>query len=433
MQQRTRLSLFALFLAAFVWRNGRVMRNFLVLSDFPAGYYAGGDWQTQCEVIKDEPAGAMKYCEDATFWDQLDGAGKVRERLLLLSCDPNRKSWNTVMGPLNDPTPLGALWLYAPSATGTEKATPQRVVLQGYPQGHDFHPLGLEIYPSRDGTDSNLFVVNHARQRTVIEQFIVSPASPTEATWVRTISLKYFVSPNALALTSPTSFYVSNDHFFTRRLPAPFGGILPMIESTFALPFGWLAHVSLEGGDKGEVKVNHKFSAFGVPFANGVAISPDGRTVALSATSFGRVNFYARDAVTNDLTFTHAVQTPFTPDNIMYDDDGTLIVAGHPHFPSVIAVAANKSERAPSWVISLTPRSQSFLQDESSVLPAAYDTAAPISASSKVPAVHSHAVETIVQSNGTGFSTSCTGLRDSLTGVVYVTGLYEEGLLACKP
>lgn len=327
------------------------------------------------------------------------------------------------MGPLLDPSPRGGLWLYSPE----NSAGPQRIAFAGYPKNHDFHPLGLEVWPSYGGNASTLFVINHASRRTVIEQFSLDPAKQTEARWVRTLSSKYFVSPNGLALTSPSSFYVTNDHLMTRRLPKPLGDILPVVESVLALPLSWTGHVTLHD-DAESTTIEHAFTTYGVPFSNGVALSPDGKQLAIVSTSLGQVHFYARNPDTNALLPTHSVPVPFLADNITYDEEGNLIVAGHPHFPSLIGVAKNKTDAvAPSWVVSVSPR------EMTSTFPKEYDAHAPVSASIKAPPVLSHQVETLFQSNGKFWSTSTTGLQDSRTGVLYITGLYEDGLLVCKP
>ena len=394
------------------------------LDDFPVGYYSNGDSSAHCETIRHDSA--FKYCEDAVFWDNFDEEGKLENRLVLISCDPGRKNWNTVMGPLRDPKPRGGLWVYSPGERKESK--PKALVLKGYPEGHDFHPLGMDIFPSHNGGASNLFVVNHARQRTFIEQFSLTPTNPTEATWIRTLKSKFFVSPNSIAVTSPTSFYVTNDHFMTCRLPRPFGDVLPVIETLLALPLSWVSHITVnENGQTESNRVEHAFAALGIPFSNGVAVSPDGKSVAVSSSSLFQVYFYTRDPKNNKLTFANSVTLPFSPDNLMFDDEGVLIAAGHPHFPSLLSVAANKTDAvAPSWVVAISPRKAGTYSKE-------YDLRAPVSASVKAPAALSHEVETVFQSNGTLFSTSTTGLRDSRTGALYVPGLYEEGLLVCRP
>ncbi|KAH7911080.1 hypothetical protein BJ138DRAFT_32752 [Hygrophoropsis aurantiaca] len=417
---------FVILLASFWYRSGRVAKNnILNVPNLPDGYYQDGDWKQHCKLVSDEEAHTINYCEDMTFWDHFNENGQLADRYVLLGCDPNRKAWNTVMGPLRDPAPRGYLWLYST----TEGGKPRRITLQDYPESHDFHPLGLEISPSRGGNQSNLFVVNHGRERTTIEQFALDPVQPYQAKWTRTLSSPYFISPNALALTSPTSFYVSNDHLMTRRLPNPIGHILPIIESVAGLPLGWLSHVSLDA----DGTLHHEFSAFGVPFANGVALSPDGTQLALSSTSLAEIYFYTRNTTTNALKHIHTVPMPMLSDNIMYDDAGILIVTGHPHFPSLIAVAANKTDaRAPSWAVSVSP-----LSPDTKFAPSfanrMYDMRAPLPASTFAPATLSHEVETLFQSNGSAFSSSCTSLRDSEKGILYMVGLYEEGLLVCRP
>ncbi|KDQ57195.1 hypothetical protein JAAARDRAFT_178792 [Jaapia argillacea MUCL 33604] len=423
-------------LAIIVYRSGSIARKFIFQKpDLPLAYYSRGNFNNQCKVFKeDSPIGALKSCEDAVFWDHRDGEGKLQDRAVLITCDPGRHEWNTVMGPLKNPVPAGTLWVYS----GKQDAKPQVVTFAGYPSDHDFHPLGLEIYPSYAGNFSNLFIINHGRGRSTIEQFIMSPSDLTTAQWVRTLSSPYFVAPNSLALTSPTSFYVSNDHLMTRRLPSILGATLPLVESVLGLPLGWVSHISFTEPDPNSdstaspIPLHHTFSSLGIPFANGVAVSHGGTHVAVASTTLALVDFYNRDPATNKITYTNSVPVPFLPDNIMFDDFNSLIVAGHPNFPALTAVARNDTDaKAPSWVVSLNPRRQ--IGEKASKIPMEYDTKAPVSSMTKATAVASHVVETLFQSNGTGFQTSSSGLRDERTGVLYVVGLYEEGLLVCQP
>ena len=444
-----------------LWRNGRSSRNVLIPTlDFPHSYYAGGSSGGHCTVVKDTLSNDMRYCEDAVFWERIEGTGgAVLDKVLLLSCDPNRKAWNTVMGPLSDPDPHGALWLYD---IGDAGARPRRITLEGYPEAHDFHPLGLDVYPSQqqpenDQPYSNLFVVNHARNGSTIEQFVLSWDAPDCARWVRTLSGPDLVAPNALALTSPTSFYLTHDHRFTRRLPGMLGKILPVTESVLALPLGWTTHVTLtddtppsssSSGTHQSTTHTTTIAASRIPFANGVAISPDGAQVAIASTSLCEILFYARASDDNDddnngaatpLSLRARVPTPFAPDNIMFDSRGSLIVAGHPHFPSLVAVAANQTgAHAPSWVVSITPaprltdakaRAEEGEQRRGHV----WDVGVPVPASRKVPPVPGYEMRTLYQSDGSAFSSSSTALRDAETGVLYIVGLYEEGLMVCSP
>ncbi|KAJ7650318.1 hypothetical protein FB45DRAFT_779333 [Roridomyces roridus] len=381
----------AFFIAALSivgWRSGRAGYQMFVSRSSPKSYYAGNP--DSC-ILKTAPG--FEFCEDAAFWDVHGNASLSRS--VLVSCDPGRKGWNTVMGPLLHPDPHGSLWLVK-----VHTAEPQRLELNNYPANHDFHPLGMAVSPSYGNGDSNLFVVNHARARTVIEQFTLSPSGV--ATHVRTLSSPFFVSPNSIALTSPDSFYVTNDHLMTRRLPSPFGHVLPMVETLFGLPLGWVSHITLDPDTTSSTPIKrHEFSALFIPFANGVSISPSGSQVAVASSSLGEVFLFSRDQTTNLLSRTKTVPLPFLPDNLDFDETGTVIVAGHPHFLSLIKVKSDPTPAAvaPSWIASVNPEDST--------------------------------VETLFRSDGTFFSSSSTGLRD-FEGVLWGTGLYAtEGLLIC--
>ncbi|KAI0303837.1 hypothetical protein B0F90DRAFT_1334880 [Multifurca ochricompacta] len=425
-------------LGFLLWRNGQTARTILIPTpDFPHGYYAEASHSEHCTSVKDTPSNGMRYCEDAAFWERVDSGGTIIGKVLLLSCDPNRKAWNTVMGPLSDPTPRGALWFYDIQDI---EARPRQVTLEGYPEGHDFHPLGFDIYPSQPNQPhSNLFVVNHARNSSTIEQFVMSWDTPDRAQWVRTLSGPELVAPNALALTSQTSFYLTHDHRFTRRLPGVLGKTLPIIESTLALPLGWATHVTIPttSTQSESQSATHITIASRIPFANGIAISPDGAQVAIASTTLCEVLFYSRDINTQALSLHGRVPTPFAPDNIIFDSSGSLIVAGHPHFQALVAVAANRTAaRAPSWVVSITPTligaeagvNQGQKEDSSR-----WDLDAPVPASRKVRGVLGYELRTLYQSDGSAFSAASTALRDAETGVVYIVGLYEDGLMVCSP
>ncbi|THV03217.1 hypothetical protein K435DRAFT_748242 [Dendrothele bispora CBS 962.96] len=327
------------------------------------------------------------------------------------------------MGPLQNPDPHGSLWTYSPT---DDKLV--RVTLENYPAGHDFHPLGAEVYPSFAGNASNMYVVNHARERTTIEQFVISPSSAS-AKYVRTLTSPWFIAPNALALTSPDSFYVTNDHVITRRL-SYVGHVLPLAETLLTLPLSFAAHVTLDPNPSSETPiVSHNIVAPFIPFSNGVAISPSGAEVAIASTSLSQVYFYDRNSTTNELKYKGMERVPFTADNLNYDESGALIVGGHPHFPTLAGVAAKKRDVAASWVVALAPK----VQSDASEPKAEFDPSAPLPAHKKIPPPMNYDLETVFQSNGKFFSSSSTGLRDLKAGKVYVAGLYaEEGVLVCN-
>ncbi|KAL1746929.1 hypothetical protein HDZ31DRAFT_80861 [Schizophyllum fasciatum] len=406
--------------------------NILFTPALPTAYYAHGNATEQCTTPH---ADDLKYCEDAVFWDIYDqAAGPRTARRALISCDAGRKGWNTVMGPMLDPEPKGSLWVMDVSVG----AAPTHLVLEGFPPNHDFHPLGLDIAPAHGGEPSHLFIVNHARGRTCIEQFSVSPRGQAVATYVRTLDSPQFMAANSLALTSPTSFLVTNDHRFTRRLSLPFNHVLPIAESILSLPLGWAAHVMLdiqEEGAKDEVpgsaasrahaNMTVNIAASSIPFANGVAISPARDMVAIASTTTAEVRLYeigdpagpaSFEASLAGLKLNSKDRNPvlFLPDNVHFADDGSLIVAGHPNFPKIDALAKGGSAPAGSWVVRVAERGAGAGFAASRSGRPRYD------------------ITTLYQSNGAQFQSSTTGLHDIESGLLIVTGLYADpGVLVC--
>ncbi|CAA7267163.1 unnamed protein product [Cyclocybe aegerita] len=461
--QRT-LALVVLALGIIFYRSGALIKNcILIRSPLPSGYIAGADYASDCTTLNTlaaDPADAptLNSCEDAVFWELHDVQGKVVERPVILSCDANRKSWNTVMGPMRDPNPRGALWIYVPpTGTGadahpTKKQAARllasnvpmnrahRLDLKGYPAGHDFHPLGLEVWPSRAGEKSNLYVINHARERTVIEQFVLDPKAPTEAVYVRTISSRWFLSPNGLALTGPDAFYVSNDHLMTRRLPIV-GHVLPVIESVLGLPLGFVLHVELNTAESSDAIAEVSLAKPFIAFPNGIAISESGKEAAIVSTSLSQITVFERDPATSVLSRKKYVATvPFSPDNIRYTPGLTpnhkeaLVVAGHPNFPDLTAVAANKTgASASSWVVAILPKEKDAKPE------ASFDLEAAVSTNTKITKDGAEwTLKTLFQSHGIeserGFGGSTTGLFDPESKALYVTGLYATGgVLMCRP
>lgn len=452
------------FFQGIIWqRSGELIKNsILIRSSFPHGYIAGGQYASDCTTVsytKDKPEESLSSCEDETFWELHDAQGKVVERPVILSCDPGRRAWNTVMGPMRNPDPLGGLWLYVPEpkVVWRKKTDPEprildtklatnkayRITLKNYPQNHDFHPLGVEVWPSHGGNSSNLYVVNHARARTVVEHFVINPANPTEAQHIRTIQSGYFRSANGLALTSPDAFYVSNDHLITRRMPF-IGHFLPVIESVLGLPFGFISHITLNEYTSSESNAIAKasFAKLFIPFPNGVALSSSGTEVAVASSSVSKIVIYERDPETNELKYEKDVVTvPFVPDNLHFSPSSNsnsgeeIIVAGHPNFPDLTKVAANVTgATSGSWVVAIVPKAEENRQRSRR-----FDPDAPVSTSSKmIMDGENYTLHTLFQSNGKeakgGFPGSTTGLVDPETRALYVSGLYAKGgMIVCKP
>lgn len=210
----------------------------------------------------------LKFCEDATEWD-VEGSGR---KLVLLSCDPGRKEWNTVMGPLQDAAPKAQLWVVDP-ASDSPAGSP--VGLKNFPGStSDFHPLGIEVFKTPKG--DILYVVNHQATRSTIELFALTLAKSKQgrvvATYIATLDHPSFTgAPNALAVISPTAFYLSHDHRFTRRSRGILSTLLNRVETLVALPLSRVDLVEISGDPKLKPEVRVFTVATGLAFANGLA------------------------------------------------------------------------------------------------------------------------------------------------------------------
>jgi hypothetical protein len=139
------------------------------------------------------------------------------------------------------------------------------------------------------------------------------------------------------------------------------------------------------------------------------------------------VYLYDRDIGTQKLKWRETVEVPFAADNLDYLSTGELLVTGHPHFSSLVSVAWNgtKIVHSPSWVVEISRVSGGT--DKLS----AKEEIAPYSAYNRASASKGHTMRTLYQSDGSHFQSSSTGTLDTSTNTLFVTGLYEEGILVC--
>ncbi|KZO96906.1 hypothetical protein CALVIDRAFT_563542 [Calocera viscosa TUFC12733] len=345
------------------------------------------------------PSHQLSHCEDLTEW--LSSSGAVLG--LLASCDPNRRNWNTVMGPLRDPNPRGAVWYINPESEAAE-----RLPLVGYPESHDFHPLGIAALPSAPGEPTTVFAVNHGRHNSTIEVFALSfpvERAVPSLTYLRTLTHPKLVAPNAVVPLSPSTVLVSQDHTFTRRLPSPLGNTLPILESLLGLPGGSVDVLQFHPGSQDPPTLTNAVPH--IPFANGIALSPSTNTLAVASSSQAAVYLYHLPASSTllllPLRWKATVRLPFAIDNLSFSPSGTLYATGHPNFPALIKHAKSAHVRAASWVASLSPDGE---------------------------------IRTVYQSaGGKGdqvIEASTTAVADEEGGRLWIAGLYAEGILSCR-
>ncbi|WFD32781.1 hypothetical protein MSPP1_003832 [Malassezia sp. CBS 17886] len=419
-----------------------------------------------------------------------------RHGIAVFACDPSRPVWNPVMGPLLDPSSRGAVWIQKyEHGDGHGKAT--AVPLDDFPEDYDYHPLGLALYETSP-TSVRLFSVNLGTRASTIEviDLTVTDAGEWRGRYVRTIAHPLATqASNSITPLSATELLVTNMHMTMRRPPpleqtkAMLRGLYGTwaerllavpVSSAAAVPVmqvvenvigtGWVAHVTFD--DKVTMPAHSDLQAFargvdarvltkGIPFANGIGLSPGLKNVVVSSTTSSGVYVYPVQRWTKSgkpdwnaadvLGAPLFIPAPFLSDNVevapplpgepvLPDDplDGAAIyVAGHPSLKDLEEMIA-----APGQLESMSGTWVAEIKYTGKTVP---DERPPVHAERFLPGTPpGWSVRTLLQTNGQGFVDE-NGVRVTIPagsgtawdrsrkghGSFFVTGLYSPAPLLC--
>ena len=196
-----------------------------------------------------------------------------------------------------------------------------------------FHPHGISLY-APGGEEKRLLVINHDDdEHTRVEIFA---AAGPRLTHVRTIADDaHLTSPNDLLAVGPEQFYLSNDHGF-RVQP------LQLIEDLLQLNRGSVVY--FDGRAFTTV-------AAGIAYANGLALSPDGKTLYVAAMDARQLLAFPRDSQRPEapLAAPREIPLPGDPDNLEWDTDGAMWTGAQcdraklaPYYRGLVAYAPSK-------------------------------------------------------------------------------------------
>lgn len=203
----------------------------------------------------------------------------------------------------------GRLLLYYYAMTGRL----QELELVGFPDAFELHPRGINIFRAPNNSLTRLFVVNHGGFASTVEVMDVD-YEKAQAVYVASISDggHLIISANAVAPVSYDSFYVTNDHYLIRRKHP----ILPYSKTTWSFPLGWVTFVNFASQDRPVFTI----VAGGIPFANGILVTPTGKEVLVASANTNDIRIYNRDPETNALSSRYDnVHVTFHPDNLSFD------------------------------------------------------------------------------------------------------------------
>ena len=205
--------------------------------------------------------------------------------------------------------------------------------LAGAPK--DFHPRGIGLYRSPDGTGIFLMAVNkRASGRFNVNSFEVTNPKDNPALVAQgTIESGLLSDPQDVAAAGPGAFYVSNN----------------IIRQSFVK---WLASLGVLPGSDILYFNGMIFRPVAQDFygARGLLIAPDGNHLLAASLTTRSLKSFSRDPFGGNLTEAGSLTLPAAPENISLDARGEVWVAGHAGLPQWRAFAADPAKRATSQI-----------------------------------------------------------------------------------
>lgn len=235
----------------------------------------------------------------------------------------NTDRWNLAKG--NKTTDGISLWKL------NENTTPHMLTTTFH---EEFHPHGISYL--KKGSENYLFVINHHKTGSSVELFRFKNDTLFHLVTYENNSM---CCPNDLVAVDTDKFYVSNDHGNKK-------GIMRKLEDYLRLPKSSVLYFNGEVFSK---VIDH------LNYANGLMVSPDGKTLYLTETTSGKISVFDRDINSGALKLRFEKHLKTGLDNITMDANGDLWVAAHPKLFDFVGHAKNAEHLSPSQVFKMRP------------------------------------------------------------------------------
>ncbi|MEF8701260.1 MAG: SMP-30/gluconolactonase/LRE family protein [Candidatus Accumulibacter sp. UW20] len=216
-----------------------------------------------------------------------------------------------------------------------------------FPKNKGFHPVGMDLHVNPDGS-RRLFIVNWpGPNQYAVEIFDLET---NRLRHVRTVAGKALTCPNDIAAVDGERFYVSNSLSLHPSLQ--------QMEQLLGLPTGTVVY---HDPDEAELQV----VATGITYANGIALDRRRGRIYVASFTNGRILEFFWDPLqpTAPLRRCSALTLDFLPDNLVWEDENTLWVAGS-QFLSGLFFMLQLSDRAPSYVARIALASPDLVDQE---------------------------------------------------------------------
>lgn len=214
--------------------------------------------------------------------------------------------------------------------------------LSGAPK--DFHPRGIGIYRSPNGSGIFLLAVNrHARavneaMRFSIDSFeVTNPRTSPALVAEGTIQGGLLTDPQDVAAAGPGAFYVSNG--------TGGSGLVRSLVSYGVLPGSNILYFN---GMSFRVVADDFYDA------RGVLLTPDGSHLLVASLTSRSLKSLSREPFSGNLTEAGSLTLAAAPEKISLDSTGEIWAAGHASLFAWRAFTADAGKRAPSQIFRVT-------------------------------------------------------------------------------
>ncbi len=202
---------------------------------------------------------------------------------------------------------------------------------------HQLNPHGIGWWAAPSG-DLSMLVVNHRLDGHFVEIFDYRQHKLVHR---QSVSGALMHSPNDVIPVGRGAFYVTNDHGSATALGR-------MAEEYLQLARSYVLYYD---GD------TFRKVAEGLAYANGINISPDGRTVYVAATVGQKIYVYDRNVDTGDLNLRETIAAGTGVDNIEINQNGDLWVGCHPRLLTFVKYSKDPEMLSPSQAIKVAQTS----------------------------------------------------------------------------
>lgn len=264
--------------------------------------------------------------------------------------------------------------------------------IKGLPKDLTLLPHGIDLWEDEKSHERILFVANHALSHDSVVTLNIEFAGSmdsVELVFRRMFKSDKFVSINDVVGVNPDEFYFTNDHSSSNAG-------LNLMSDVAALATGQVVYVR---NDTTSVAVA------GLRYANGIAVSPSGKTVYVPCVLSKSIHVFDRDVETGALRERQVVYMSSHLDNVSIDKyDGSLWIGAHFQLIPFLLHASDNSKRSPSHVIKadVDPQTEDITE-----------------------------FHTVFMSHGTDLSASSTALYSRKHHRLLISGVFDPKILSC--